>query len=183
MHKRLSILVLISFHICNGFLFHFSRQVFKTRSRKILILCLTSWKQSFICRLWFITEICCTIQCQYLQRAGFDQFHYSYDDLSGNFLSSVQSFSCVQLCDPLDWSTPGLPAHHQLPELAQTHVHRGVMPSTHLILCCPVLLLPSIFNQHQGLFKWVSSSHQVTKVLEFQLQHQSFQWIFRIDFL
>ena len=52
-----------------------------------------------------------------------------------------------------------------------------VIPSNHLI-CCPLLLLPSIFNlsQHQGLFKWVSSSCQVSKVLEFQLQHQSFQW-------
>ena len=56
------------------------------------------------------------------------------------------------------------------------------MPSSHLILC---LSSPPAFNlsQHQGLFKWVSSSHQVAKVLEFQLQHQSFQWIFRADFL
>ena len=57
-----------------------------------------------------------------------------------------------------------------------------VMPSNHLILCRPLLLLPSIFP-HQGLFKWVSSLHQVAKVLEFQLQHQSFLWTFRTDFL
>ena len=63
----------------------------------------------------------------------------------------------------------------------------SVMPSNHLILCCPLLLLPSIFpsvrvfSQCQGLFQWVSSLHQVAKVLE--LQHQSFQWIFRTDFL
>ena len=57
-----------------------------------------------------------------------------------------------------------------------------VMPSSHLILYRPLILLPSIFP-HQGLFKWVSSSHQVAKVLEFELQHQSFQWIFRTDFL
>ena len=58
----------------------------------------------------------------------------------------------------------------------------SVMPSNHLILCRP-LLPPSILSQHQDLFKWVSSWHQVAKVLEFQLQHQSFQWIFRTDFL
>ena len=60
---------------------------------------------------------------------------------------------------------------------------KSLMPSNHLILCHPLLLLPSIFPQNQGLFQWVSSSHQVTKVLELQLQHQSFQWIFRTDFL
>ena len=58
-----------------------------------------------------------------------------------------------------------------------------VMPSNHLILCCPLLPLPSIFPSHQGLLKWVSSSHQVAKLLAFQLQHQSFQWIFKTDFL
>ena len=65
----------------------------------------------------------------------------------------------------------------------------SVMPSNHLIFCHPVLLLPSIFsksfpiNLFPGSFQWVSSSHQVAKVLEFQLQHQSFQCVFRTDFL
>ena len=59
----------------------------------------------------------------------------------------------------------------------------SVMPFNNLILCHPLLLLPSIFPQYQGLFKWVSSSHQVARVLEFQLQHQSFQWILRVGFL
>ena len=58
-----------------------------------------------------------------------------------------------------------------------------MMSSNHLILCHPLLLLPSICFQHQGLFQWVSSSHQVAKVLGLQLWHQSFQWIFRVDFL
>ena len=59
---------------------------------------------------------------------------------------------------------------------------KSVMPSNHLILCHPS---PPACNlpQHQGLFQWVRSSHQVAKLLEFQLQHQSFQWIFRVDFL
>ena len=99
--------------------------------------------------------------------------------------SSVQ-FSCSvvpTLCDPMDCSTPGLPVHHQLPEFTQTHVHRvsdAIQPSHPLSSPSPPAL--NLFH-HQGLFKWVSSSHQVAKVLEFQLQHQSFQWIFRTDFL
>jgi len=52
--------------------------------------------------------------------------------------------SCPTLCDPMNCSTPGLPVHHQLPEFTQTHVHRGVMPCSHLILCRPLLLLPPI---------------------------------------
>ena len=91
--------------------------------------------------------------------------------------------SCLTLCDPVDWSTPGVPVHHQLPELTQTHVHKvgdAIQPSHPLLSRSP-----SAFNlaQHQGLFQWVSSSHQVAKVLEFQLQHQSFRWIFGTDFL
>ena len=96
------------------------------------------------------------------------------------FLSSVQFCSvtqlCLTLCDPMDWRTPGLPVHHPLPEFTQTHVHwvRDAIQPSYL------LLSPSFptFNlsQHQSLFKRVSFSHQVAKVLEFQLQHQSFQW-------
>ena len=91
--------------------------------------------------------------------------------------------SCLTLWDPMDFSTPGFPVHHWLLELAQTHVHwvgDATRPSHPLSSPSP----PAFnFSQHQGLFKWVSSSHQVAKVLEFQLQHQSFQWIFRTDFL
>ena len=83
----------------------------------------------------------------------------------------------------MDCSTPGLPVHHQLLELIQTHVHRvsNVIQPSHP-LSSPS---PPAFNlgQHQGLFKWVSCLHQMAKVLEFQLQHQYFQWIFRTDFL
>ena len=94
-------------------------------------------------------------------------------------------YQSVQLliCDPMDCSTSGLPVHHQLPEITQTHVH---WVSDAIQLSHP-LSSPSLptFNlsQHQGLFKWVSSSHHAAKVLEFQLQHQSFQWILRTDFL
>ena len=91
--------------------------------------------------------------------------------------------SCPTLCDPMNRSTSGLPVHHQLPEFTQTHVHRvgdAIQPSHPLLSPSPPVFS---LSQHQGLFKWVNSLHQVTKMLEFQLQHQSFHWIFRTDFL
>ena len=95
--------------------------------------------------------------------------HYTW---SVQFSSVTQSFPTP--CDPMDCSTPGFPVHYQLPAFTQTHVHwvgDAIQPSHPLSS-----LSPSAFNlsQQQGLFKWVSSSHQVAKVLEFQLQHQSF---------
>ena len=91
--------------------------------------------------------------------------------------------SCLTLCEPVDCSMPGLPVHHQFLEFTQTRVHwvsDAIQPSQPLSSPSPpAFKLP----QHQGVFKWVSSLHQVAKVLEFQLQHQSFQWIFRTDFL
>ena len=83
----------------------------------------------------------------------------------------------------MDCSTPGFPVHHQFPELAPTHVHRvgNVIQSSHPLSSLSPLTF--YLSQHQGLFKWVGSLHQVLKVLELQLQHQSFQWIFRTDFL
>ena len=102
--------------------------------------------------------------------------------------SDAKSFSlvaqlCLNLCDPMDCSTPGLPVRHQLPEFTQTHVHwvsDAIQPSHPLQFPSP----PSFnLSQHQGLFQWVGSLHHVAKVLELQLQHQSFQWIFRVDFL
>ena len=91
--------------------------------------------------------------------------------------------SCLTLCNPMDCSMPGLPVHHQLPEFTQTHVHRvgdAIQPSHSMSSPSP---LTFNLSQHQGLFKWVSSPHQVAKVLEFQLQHQSFQWTPRTDLL
>ena len=96
---------------------------------------------------------------------------------------SVQSLTCLTLFDPMDCSLPALSVHHQLPELAQTHVHGindAIQPSHPLSSPSPPAPNPS---QHQGFFQRVTSSHQVARVLEFQLQHQSFRWTFRIDFL
>ena len=103
---------------------------------------------------------------------------------SVQFSSVAQS--CPTLYDHMNCSTPGFPVHHQLPEIAQTHVHRigdAIQPSHPLLSPSPAFYL----SQHQDLLKWISSSYQVAKVLEFQLQHQSFQWtprlIFRMDWL
>ena len=77
--------------------------------------------------------------------------------------------SCLTLCDPMNRSTPGLPVHHQLPEFTQTHIHQvnnAIQPSHPLSSPSPPAPNPS---QHQSLFQWVNSSHEVAKVLEFQL--------------
>ena len=90
---------------------------------------------------------------------------------------------CLTLCYPMNCSMPGLPVNRQFPEFTQTHgywVSEAILPSHPLSSFSPLTLS---LSQHQGLFKWVSSSHQVAKVLEFQLQHQSFQWIPRTDLL
>ena len=94
----------------------------------------------------------------------------------------AQWLSRVWLCNPMNCTTPGFPILHCLPEFAQTHVHwvSDASYSNCLILCPPLLLLPSIFPSIR-IFPWVGSSHQVAKLLEFQLQRQSCQWIFRID--
>ena len=99
------------------------------------------------------------------------------------FVVVVQLLSHVQLCHPMDYSTPGLPILLYLPEFAQTHVHwvgDAIQPFHPLSSPSPPALNVS---QHQGLFQWVGSAHQVAKVLEFQLQHQSFQWISSVQSL
>ena len=129
--------------------------------------------------LWFLVQLPFPIR-------GF--FAELLEDLiSYLILTSVQfswvAQSCPTLRDPMDCSTPGFPVHHQLPELAQTHVHRvgdAIQPSHPLSSPSPPALN---LSQHQSLFQWVSSSHQVAKVLEFQLQHQSFQRTPRTDHL
>ena len=94
----------------------------------------------------------------------------------------VQSLSCVWL-----FATPWIAAHQTslcyIPEFAQTHVHwvSDVIQPSHPLSCCTPLALN--LSQHQSLFQWVSSSHQVTNVSELHLQHQFIQWIFRVDFL
>ena len=115
------------------------------------------------------TEFCCFL------------LNLNMNQPSVQFSSVAQS--CPTLCDPMNHSTPGLPVHHQLLEFTQTHVHwvgDAIQPSHPLSSPSPPAPNPS---QHQGLFQWVNSSQEVAKVLEFQLQDQSFQWTPRTDFL
>ena len=102
---------------------------------------------------------------------------------SVQFSSVAQS--CPTLCDPMNFSTPGLPVHHQLLELTQTHVHWSVMPSKHLILCHPLLLPPSIFpsirvfsNESALLIRWpkcwsfsfsISPSSEYSRLIFFRI--------------
>ena len=91
--------------------------------------------------------------------------------------------SCLTLCDPMNCSMPGLPVHHQLLEFTQTHVHlvsEAIQPSHSLLSPSPPAPNPS---QHQSLFQWVNSLHEVAKVLEFQPQHHSLQRNPRADLL
>ena len=100
------------------------------------------------------------LRCNHLQDAFSLHFYHT------QFSSVTQS--CPTLCDPMNRSTPGLPVHHQFPEFTQTHVHRvseAIQPSHPLSSPSPSA---SNASQHQSLFQWVNSSHEVAKVLEFQ---------------
>ena len=117
------------------------------------IFCISSFSP------WFYYMLCLLI-CIFLQTINF----WRYSDQ----IRSVAQ-SCPILCNPMNHSTPGLPVHHQLPEFTQTHVHRvsdAIQPS--YLLSSPSPLAPNP-SQHQSLFQWVNSSHEVAKVLEFQL--------------
>ena len=113
------------------------------------------------------------------------KINFSKIFIISRYLKLLTQFSsvtqlCMTFCNPMDCSKPGFPA---LLELTQIHVHRVGND----IQAAHPLSFPSppafSLSHHQSLFKWISSSHQVAKILDFQLQQQSFQWIFRIDFL
>ena len=147
----------------------------------LLALALEQAKSVFFCNIKLNPSI--TALLLVLFRNGSSYFCDQGPTLS--LIKLVSSFAQLfpTLRDPMNHSTPGLLVHHQLLEFTQTHVHwvsDAIQPSHPLSSTSP-----PAFNlcQHQGLFKWVSSSHQVAKVLEFQLQYQSFQWIFRTNFL
>ena len=113
-----------------------------------------------------------SIICEYFLPFCKLPFHFVCGFKKGSFtkhqIRSVAQ-SCLTLCDPMNCSTPGLPVPHQLPEFTQTQVHQvsdAIQPSHPLSYPSPPAPNPS---QHQGLFQWVNSSHEVAKVLELQL--------------
>ena len=125
-----------------------------------------------------------------LKSMGSQRIGHNWSDLEHCYCCSVTTIllllllftqSCPTLCNPMDCSTPVFAVLHHLPELAQTHVHwvNDAIQLSHPLSSHS----PPAFNlsQHQSLFQWVASSNQVAKVLELQLQ--SFQWIFKLDFL
>ena len=119
--------------------------------------------------------------CNVLLERTFLIASMSFCSLSVQFSSVAQS--CPTFCNPMNCSTPGLPVHHQLLEFTQTHVHwvsDAIQPSHLLLSPSPPVSNPS---KHQSFFQWVNSSHEVAKVLEFQLQHHSFQRNPRADLL
>ena len=119
--------------------------------------------------IYIYTHIVCMYICVYV-------YIHTYTFLSPKLLYGIASDqirsvaqSCLTFCNPMNHSTPGLPVHHQLPEFTQTHVHRvsdAIQPSHPLSSPSPPVPNPS---QHHSLFQWVNSSHEVAKVLEFQL--------------
>ena len=118
---------------------------------------------------WHREYLFCTTETTFLKRRGQsieEEKRIRGDSTSVQFSSVPQS--CPTLLDPMNRSTPGLPVHHQIPEFTQTHVHRvsdAIQPSHPLSSPSPA---PNP-SQHQSLFQWVNSSHEVAKVLEFQL--------------
>ena len=149
----------------------------------MLWVTLTSVGLDYVGDWWCgVTKLCLTLVTQWTVAP---QASMSVDFSRLVCWSGLLLFGCSVVCDSLQphrLQHARLPVLYQLLELAQTHVHwvgDAVQPS-HLSSPSPPAL---DLSQHQDLFKWVNSSYQVAKVLELQLHHQSFQWIFRIDFL
>ena len=122
-----------------------------------------------ICKIWVIITVRVRADSEVLQTVPSNSKHsINIGYYSSKFM--YFNLSVMSLCDPMDCSTPGFPVHHQLRELAPTHVHQVSDAIEHLILCCPLLLLPPIppsirvFSSESR-----TSLHEVTKVLAFQL--------------
>ena len=124
-----------------------------------------------------------SLTCEIIEHSRYIFTYLEPSIVSGSVQFSSVTQSCLTLWDPMNHRTPGLHVHHHLPEFTQTHVHQvsnAIQPSHPLSSPSPPVTNSS---QHQSLFQWVNSSHEAAKVLEFQLQHQPFQWTPRTDLL
>ena len=133
-----------------------------------LLVAMASWKRGKLC-VQTLKEL--LLQSCWSMNWYFWNFSHCYRHPTSPpmFQFSSVAQSCPTLCNPINHSTPGLPVHHQLSEFTQTHVHRvsdAIQPFHPLSSPSPPAPNPS---QHQSLFQWVNSPHQVAKVLEFQL--------------
>ena len=149
------------------------------------ITILLGHKRNLICLIDFFLLICSSVWLENKIKSVIEQSESpflcicpckSLQALSNYCCCCSVTKSCQTLCNPMNCSMPGFPVLHYFLEFAQTHVHRvgdAIQPS-------PLALS---LSQHQGLFQWVGTLNQVDKILKLQLQHQSFQWLFRVDFL
>ena len=128
----------------------------------ISLLQSTFLQNNFVLQTTFVATKCLPINCCFLT----------------NYCCSVAK-SCLTLCDPMDGNISGSPVLHYPWSLLKLIAIESVMPSNHLLLCCPLLLLSSIFP---GIRVFLALHIRWPKLLEFQLQHQSFQWIVKVDF-
>ena len=135
----------------------------------------TGFHSDFRAELRLESTVCLTKVCNFTKPTfGYHFLHSAYVRWAYQVPNTITSDQFVAqssptVCSPMNCSTPGLPAHHQLPENTQTHVHRvsdAIQPSHPLSSPSPPA--PNL-SQHQDLFQWVNSSHEVAKVLEFQL--------------
>ena len=126
-------------------------------------------------KTWLLLQIFSKSLCEQAHCTSSPSLICPVEILVPLLVSSSVTQSCPTLRDPMNCTSPGLSVHHQLLEFTQTHIHLvgdAIQPSHPLLSPSPPALN---LSQHQGLFKRVSSLHQVAKVLELQLQHQSFQ--------
>ena len=139
---------------------------------------------SIDCRIWVISVLCYIFHVSINLMPIPNSFYYCIFVIALRLLSSVQSLSHIRIF--LNPWTGACQASLSIPNsqnLLKLMSIESVMQSNHLILYHPPSPPAFSLSQNQGFFQWVSSSHQVTEVLEFHLQHQPFQWIFRTDFL
>ena len=156
--------------------------IYRIGIKFLLMWLLHRVKLNIVCRLSIMVRSGCIVNVSSPLWREIWVFSNDLIKLESLQFSSVAR-SCPTLCDPMNRRTPGLPVHCQLLEFTQTHVLQvsdAIQPSHPLSSPSPPAPNRS---QHQRLFQWVNSLHEVAKVLEFQLQHQSFQWTPRTDLL